>query len=143
MKWSGTFLTWPRKSVGNRRNACYAQSTLWKELLTLTHPTLVSNCSLLATIVQELLILISNANSDGKKPELKIKHFNTRWITFYEYSFLRYRGYRNTGKGTQIDCKKIMLEIFFFFFFTSQIWISKKIKNLSEFITPGSVFSSI
>ena len=28
---------WPRKSVGNRRNACYAQSTLWGELLNLTH----------------------------------------------------------------------------------------------------------
>ena len=37
MKWSGTFLIWPRKSVGNPRNACYAQSTLWEELLTLTH----------------------------------------------------------------------------------------------------------
>ena len=37
MKWSGTFLIWPRKSVGNRRNACYAQSTVWGELLTLTH----------------------------------------------------------------------------------------------------------
>ena len=37
MKWSGTFLIWPRKSVGNPRNACYAQSMLWEELLTLTH----------------------------------------------------------------------------------------------------------
>ena len=27
MKWSGTFLIWPRKSVRNPRNACYAQST--------------------------------------------------------------------------------------------------------------------
>ena len=27
MQWSGTFLIWPRKSVGNPRNACYAQST--------------------------------------------------------------------------------------------------------------------
>ena len=36
MKWSGTFLIWPWKSVGNPRNACYAQSTLWEELLTLT-----------------------------------------------------------------------------------------------------------
>ena len=32
----GTFPIWPRKSVGNRENACYAQSTLWGELLTLT-----------------------------------------------------------------------------------------------------------
>ena len=37
MKWSGTFRIWLRKRVGNRRNACYAQSTLWEELLTLTH----------------------------------------------------------------------------------------------------------
>ena len=37
MKWSGTFLIWSRRNVGNRRNACYAQSTLWGELLTLTH----------------------------------------------------------------------------------------------------------
>ena len=37
MKWSGTFLIRPRKSVGNPRNVCYAQSTLWEELLTLTH----------------------------------------------------------------------------------------------------------
>ena len=32
MKWSGTFLIWPRESVGNRWNACDAQSTIWQEL---------------------------------------------------------------------------------------------------------------
>ena len=34
MKWSDTFLIWLRKSVGNRRTACYAQSTIWEEFRT-------------------------------------------------------------------------------------------------------------
>ena len=37
MKWSGTFLIYPRKSVGNWQNACYAHSMLWGEFLILTN----------------------------------------------------------------------------------------------------------
>ena len=101
VKWSGTFLIWPRKSVGNRR---IAQSTLWLELLTLTHQSTCRDSIYSRGESAETFLRCASESRESVRAEPSINLMARFWIVsrvvreYFEAPLHRWEPYSRQGQ---------------------------------------------